>query len=244
MGDLQNDMDAKRLVEAERLFRLALRFERLNTKRSIERAVRLYGQAAHLGHPEAMYRYFICYSWGIGLHRNERRAYSWCQKSAGSGYAVALGNIAFYYETGENPMGIVDRGLAECCYRKASELGDPYAMCKFGMILVKRGEVEDGISLICQSAELDCWFGLLNLDTTLVCGSAFLERDVARGMEMLFRGRDALFKELSESNRLATHFFSIRAWADCVSGIGQLVLELSSVGDFISISDASCGVSL
>nr|AGM32482.1 Sel1 domain containing protein [Coptotermes formosanus] len=197
MGIFKNDMNAKRSVEAERLFRLAFSFERLNTKRSIERAAQLYGQAARLGHPEAMFRYFICCYRGIGLHRNERRAYDWCQKSAESGYGLAASTMSFYYETGENPMRIVDQDRAECWYRKASELGDPDAMCSFGTILVERGEVEAGVSLIRQSAELGCSFGLLKLGTELVCGSAFWGRDVATGVDLLFRARDVLFKRLS-----------------------------------------------
>nr|AGM32483.1 Sel1 domain containing protein [Coptotermes formosanus] len=226
-----------RLTIAQWLFRLARRFERLNTKRAIERAVQLYREASHHGHPEAMYRYAECCRLGIGMVLNVKRACTWCRRSAESGYSIAATSVVGLCRSRffrDEHIGSSDYWLKLAC-----DMGEPEAMTEMGRIMRDRGEIEVGIALIRRAVELGSPYGMLCLGSALWNG-VFLDDDVEAGVVLMFRGLELLRCQVWRSSSFATDFDSIVTWAGWTVSVGKMMFSFPFGGkDLLTVPDAS-----
>ncbi|KAJ0424362.1 hypothetical protein BJY00DRAFT_261497 [Aspergillus carlsbadensis] len=113
------------------------------------------------GYPEAQFYLADCYGSGLlGLQSDSKEAFSLYQSAAKQGHAQAAYRVAVCCEIGQEDGGGTKRDPFKAVqwYKRAASLGDPPAMYKMGMILLKGllGQARnprEGISWLKRAAE-------------------------------------------------------------------------------------------
>jgi TPR repeat protein len=113
--------------------------------------------AANEGDPDSQYNVALMYEQGIGVVKDEKKAFYWYDKSAKDGNWAAQFNLAVLYENGRGTPK--DYAKANMWYRKAAAQGDGLAIGNLGMLYI-RGEGVDvnlvaGVALLLWSATVD-----------------------------------------------------------------------------------------
>lgn len=96
----------------------------------VEKAVRLWTEAAERGNAQAQYNLGCCFEKSYGVSQNWGKAVMWYRKAAEQGYADAQNSLGNRYYNGEG----VSQNFAEAVkwYQKSAEQGQMYAQYNLG----------------------------------------------------------------------------------------------------------------
>jgi TPR repeat protein len=132
---LQHAADAG---SAEGTHRLALVFAQglAGTPRNDARALELFEKAAALGNQRAQINVGILYFRGQGTARDLVQARSWLEKAAANNDPYALYALGRAMDDTLGPVG-ADPVRAADLYRRAAELGHPFAALRYGLALTE-----------------------------------------------------------------------------------------------------------
>jgi TPR repeat protein len=134
---------AQKLVEASEVLAPAIPDQKQRNKareKYIMEAHKLLKKLVAANHAEAMFYFADCYGRGsLGLETDNKEAFTLYQSAAKAGHAAAAYRTAVCCELGNEEGGGTrkDPGKAIQWYKRAATLGDPPAMYKVGMILLK-----------------------------------------------------------------------------------------------------------
>ncbi len=122
--------------EAEALYERAVKLDAAATA-SDQRAdaVKLYGEAAMLGLPAAMFSYGRAYDKGRGVDRSLIEAARWYGMAADNNHAGAMAALGTMYEFGEGTK--LDIAEALRLYRLAADAGDPAGLTSLGYLFAQ-----------------------------------------------------------------------------------------------------------
>ncbi|KAL2844972.1 hypothetical protein BJY01DRAFT_184332 [Aspergillus pseudoustus] len=127
----------------------------------INDAYKIIKKLVSSGYPEAQFYLADCYGSGLlGLQNDPKEAFALYQSAAKQGHAQAAYRVAVCCEIGQEDGGGTKRDPFKAVqwYKRAASLGDPPAMYKMGMILLKGllGQARnprEGISWLKRAAE-------------------------------------------------------------------------------------------
>lgn len=128
-----SDSRSARLAEAEPLYEQAVKLDsRASGDVALSEATALYGRAAELQLPAAMYQYARAHDHGRGVKKDLAEAARWYRLAADADHAGAMASLGTMYEFGEG----VERDLAAALrlYRLAADAGDPHGMTSLGYL--------------------------------------------------------------------------------------------------------------
>ncbi|KAM5443221.1 hypothetical protein MferCBS31731_001538 [Microsporum ferrugineum] len=111
-----------------------------NRERYVMEAYKITKKLVGAGYPPGMFYMADCYGSGqLGLEINPKEAFSLYQSAAKMGHAESAYRVAVCCEMGQEGGGGTRRDPLKSVqwYRRAAALGDPPAMYKMGMILLK-----------------------------------------------------------------------------------------------------------
>jgi TPR repeat protein len=136
---------AKKLVEAANVLadeggKADTRTRNKNREKYIFEAHKIVKKLAASGSPDAMFYYADCYGQGLlGLQVDTKEAFTLYQSAAKAGHGASAYRTAVCCEMGHEEGGGTKRDPLKAVqwYRRAAALGDPPAMYKMGMILLK-----------------------------------------------------------------------------------------------------------
>lgn len=112
-----------------------------NKQKNYRKAFHCLSIAADFGIPHAQNLIGQCYSYGLGVIRDEGKAFRWYRKAAlnrsnlgttKQNYAISLCNLAMMYDQGKGTFKNLK--LAFKYYRQAAELGDSNAQCNLAVL--------------------------------------------------------------------------------------------------------------
>lgn len=136
---------AKKLVEAASVLAdeggtADNRTKNKNREKFINEAYKIVKKLCSAGSPDAMFYLADCYGQGLlGLQVDTKEAFTLYQSAAKGGHAAAAYRTAVCCEMGHEEGGGTKKDPLKAVqwYRRAAALGDPPAMYKMGMILLK-----------------------------------------------------------------------------------------------------------
>ena len=136
---------AKKLVEAAKVLAdeggtADTRTRNKNREKFIMEAYKIVKKLVAAGYPDAMFYMADCYGQGqLGLQVDTKEAFSLYQSAAKAGHAASAYRTAVCCEMGHEDGGGTKKDPLKAVqwYRRAAALGDPPAMYKMGMILLK-----------------------------------------------------------------------------------------------------------
>ncbi len=73
--------------------------KKISPKLYLEKAIYWYNKAAENGYEFAQYNLGRCYALGIGVEKDETKAFEYCKNSAEKGCNIAQNNLGFLYES-------------------------------------------------------------------------------------------------------------------------------------------------
>lgn len=112
-------------------------------------AMQLLRPAANAGNADAEELIGILYAMGLGVERDDRRAFEWYLRSAMKGHAGAQSGIGWYYEVGRGQPEI-DLVRAYMWYTLSAIGGDPDALISQEEIVKKmdQQQIDDALELV------------------------------------------------------------------------------------------------
>ena len=112
-------------------------------------AMQLLRPAANAGNADAEELIGILYAMGLGVERDDRRAFEWDLRSAMKGHAGAQSGIGWYYEVGRGLLEI-DLVRAYMWYTLSAIGGDPDALISQEEIVKKmdQQQIDDALELV------------------------------------------------------------------------------------------------
>ena len=136
---------AKKLVEAANVLadeggKADTRTRNKNREKFIFEAHKIVKKLSSSQHPDAMFYFADCYGQGLlGLQVDTKEAFTLYQSAAKAGHGASAYRTAVCCEMGHEEGGGTKRDPLKAVqwYKRAAALGDPPAMYKMGMILLK-----------------------------------------------------------------------------------------------------------
>ena len=112
-------------------------------------AMQLLRPAANAGNADAEELIGILYAMGLGVDRDDRRAFEWYLRSAMKGHAGAQSGIGWYYEVGRG-LPAIDLVRAYMWYTLSAIGGDPDALISQEEIVKKmdQQQIDDALELV------------------------------------------------------------------------------------------------
>ncbi|HBC48273.1 MAG TPA: sel1 repeat family protein [Gammaproteobacteria bacterium] len=112
-------------------------------------AMQLLRPAANAGNADAEELIGILYAMGLGVERDDRRAFEWYLRSAMKGHAGAQSGIGWYYEVGRG-LPEIDLVRAYMWYTLSAIGGDPDALISQEEIVKKmdQQQIDDALELV------------------------------------------------------------------------------------------------
>jgi TPR repeat protein len=112
-------------------------------------AMQLLRPAANAGNADAEELIGILYAMGLGVDRDDRRAFEWYLRSAMKGHAGAQSGIGWYYEVGRG-LPEIDLVRAYMWYTLSAIGGDPDALISQEEIVKKmdQQQIDDALELV------------------------------------------------------------------------------------------------
>mgnify|MGYP003705894675 FL=1 len=112
-------------------------------------AMQLLWPAANAGNADAEELIGILYAMGLGVDRDDRRAFEWYLRSAMKGHAGAQSGIGWYYEVGRG-LPEIDLVRAYMWYTLSAIGGDPDALISQEEIVKKmdQQQIDDALELV------------------------------------------------------------------------------------------------
>ena len=112
-------------------------------------AMQLLWPAANAGNADAEELIGILYAMGLGVERDDRRAFEWYLRSAMKGHAGAQSGIGWYYEVGRG-LPEIDLVRAYMWYTLSAIGGDPDALISQEEIVKKmdQQQIDDALELV------------------------------------------------------------------------------------------------
>lgn len=112
-------------------------------------AMQLLRPAANAGNADAEELIGILYAMGLGVERDDRRAFEWYLRSAMKGHAGAQSGIGWYYEIGRG-LPEIDLVRAYMWYTLSAIGGDPDALISQEEIVKKmdQQQIDDALELV------------------------------------------------------------------------------------------------
>lgn len=112
-------------------------------------AMQLLRPAANAGNADAEELIGILYAMGLGVERDDRRAFEWYLRSAMKGHAGAQSGIGWYYEVGRG-LQEIDLVRAYMWYTLSAIGGDPDALISQEEIVKKmdQQQIDDALELV------------------------------------------------------------------------------------------------
>ena len=112
-------------------------------------AMQLLRPAANAGNADAEELIGILYAMGLGVERDDRRAFEWYLRSAMKGHAGAQSGIGWYYEVGRG-LPEIDWVRAYMWYTLSAIGGDPDALISQEEIVKKmdQQQIDDALELV------------------------------------------------------------------------------------------------
>ena len=112
-------------------------------------AMQLLRPAANAGNADAEELIGILYAMGLGVERDDRRAFEWYLRSAMKGHAGAQSGIGWYYEVGRG-LPEIDLVRAYRWYTLSAIGGDPDALISQEEIVKKmdQQQIDDALELV------------------------------------------------------------------------------------------------
>ena len=113
------------------------------------KAMQLLRPAANAGNADAEELIGILYAMGLGVERDDRRAFEWYLRSAMKGHAGAQSGIGWYYEVGRG-LPEIDLVRAYMWYTLSAIGGDPDALISQEEIVKKmdQQQIDDALELV------------------------------------------------------------------------------------------------
>ena len=113
------------------------------------KAMQLLRPAANAGNADAEELIGILYAMGLGVDRDDRRAFEWYLRSAMKGHAGAQSGIGWYYEVGRG-LPEIDLVRAYMWYTLSAIGGDPDALISQEEIVKKmdQQQIDDALELV------------------------------------------------------------------------------------------------
>jgi TPR repeat protein len=111
--------------------------------------MQLLRPAANAGNADAEELIGILYAMGLGVERDDRRAFEWYLRSAMKGHAGAQSGIGWYYEVGRG-LPEIDLVRAYMWYTLSAIGGDPDALISQEEIVKKmdQQQIDDALELV------------------------------------------------------------------------------------------------
>lgn len=128
-----SDSRSTRLAKAEPIYEQAVKLDsQASGQAALAEVAALYGQAADLGLPPAMYHYARAYDHGRGVRKDLAEAAKWYRLGADAEHPQSMASLGTMYEFGDG----VERDLVAALrlYRLAADAGDPHAMTSLGYL--------------------------------------------------------------------------------------------------------------
>ena len=112
-------------------------------------AMQLLRPAANAGNADAEELIGILYAMGLGVERDDRRAFEWYLRSAMKGHAGAQSGIGWYYEVGRG-LPEIDLVRAYMWYTLSAIGGEPDALISQEEIVKKmdQQQIDDALELV------------------------------------------------------------------------------------------------
>lgn len=158
---------------------------------NLEKAAEIYTKGAEMGNAWAQFEIGMMYQKGEGVEQNKEQSLYWLQMSAMGGNQSAITLLGAMCALGEG--GSQQDVVAARSYLKmAADGGSVIAQSLLGSVLLKDGNIEEGLSFLKAAADKDDATALYNLahyyiftaddtDENIAMGAKYAEKAVATG---------------------------------------------------------------